>query len=159
VCFQNDPVMKIRVGSSTLFGDGAAARAIDDALTAHGVTSVCLERVITCANMPVRAPWRRGFPADGVFNPRGRDETVPLLVHDLPATTLGSNASSASCFLAIRPEVEKSTQVPVPSLGDEAPGETMLSQIRRQAKLLSQGITFHPGGRQRWLPKSPSHRS
>ena len=119
-------MVKLRVRSGTLFGASAAARTIDDALRVRGATNSCLRRRITCANRP------------------GEDKSVPLLVHDLPATELGFDASSACGFLGIRSKIDQTTYVSVVDLADKTPGETVLSQIRRQARLLSQGITLDP---------------
>jgi len=127
VCFENIPMVKIRVHSGTLFGASAASRTIDDALRVRGATNSCLRRGITCAN-----------------HPHGEDKSVPLLVHDLPATELGFDPSSACGFLGIRSKIDQTTYVSVVDLGDKTPGETVLSQIRRQARLLSQGITLDP---------------
>jgi hypothetical protein len=135
VCSENDPMVKIRIRSSTLFGVGAAGSTIDDALAVGGATNFCLGRMITCAN-----------------HPHGEDESVPLLVHDLPATELRFDASAACYFLGIRPKVDEAAYVSVVRLGDKTFWKAVLSQIRRQVRLLSQGITLDPAGRRRSLP-------
>jgi len=131
VGFQDEPAVEIRVSGCTLFGGGAAARAVDDVLAA-GVSSVRSRS--TGSNRPVRGRRRCGFALDGAFDAHGKDESVPLLVHDRPATARGFHARSACGFFAILPEIEEAAQLAVPRSQHEAPGETVLPQIRWQGR-------------------------